>query len=156
MPAAHHCCWFFSVAGTLIRRQRIPLPPPDDDQFYNIFHFNINQQMVLYSRTFTVTSCDSFTRNFLTKLGVVLNDPATVPDDPYSNLREEVGIRVRAFLLSCFGIFSSLAIHIIITILESNTPSSIISNSNTKAKKIYHQDKKQSEMGTVVSKSILL
>ncbi|KAG7241354.1 hypothetical protein INR49_025720 [Caranx melampygus] len=55
--------------GTLIRRQRIPLPAPNDDQFYSVFHFNINQQMVLYSRTFTVTSCDSFTRNFLTKLG---------------------------------------------------------------------------------------
>ncbi|KAF3843665.1 hypothetical protein F7725_002514 [Dissostichus mawsoni] len=43
--------------------------PHDDDQFYNIFHFNLNQQMVLYARTFTVTNCDSFTRNFLTKLG---------------------------------------------------------------------------------------
>uniref|UniRef100_UPI0037E72337 EF-hand domain-containing family member C2 n=1 Tax=Semicossyphus pulcher TaxID=241346 RepID=UPI0037E72337 len=75
--------------GTFIRRQRIPLPPPNDDQFYNIFHFNINQQMVLHSRTFTVTSCDSFTRNFLTRLGVHLNDSVTVPDDPYSSLREQ-------------------------------------------------------------------
>lgn len=47
--------------------------------------------MVLYSRTFTVTNCDSFTRNFLTKLGVRLNDPVPVPADPYTNLREEVG-----------------------------------------------------------------
>ncbi|XP_040004665.1 EF-hand domain-containing family member C2 [Xiphias gladius] len=75
--------------GTFIRRHRIPLPPPNDDQFYNIFHFNINQQMVLHSRTFTVTGCDSFTRNFLTKLGVRLNDPTTVPDDPYCSLREQ-------------------------------------------------------------------
>ncbi|XP_069389268.1 EF-hand domain-containing family member C2 [Paralichthys olivaceus] len=78
------------LQGTLIRRHRIPLPPPDDEQFYNVFHFNLNQQMVLYSRTFTVTSCDSFTRNFLTKLGVILNEPATVPDDPYSKLREQI------------------------------------------------------------------
>ncbi|XP_042351025.1 EF-hand domain-containing family member C2 [Plectropomus leopardus] len=76
--------------GVFICRQLIPLPPPNDDQFYNIFHFNINQQMVLYSRTFTVTDCDSFTRNFLTKLGVRLNEPAAVPDDPYSNLREQM------------------------------------------------------------------
>ncbi|XP_070771058.1 EF-hand domain-containing family member C2 [Enoplosus armatus] len=76
--------------GTLIRRQRVPLPPPNDAQFFNVFHFNVNQQMVLYSRTFTVTSCDSFTRNFLTKLGVHLNGPATVPDDPYATLREQV------------------------------------------------------------------
>ncbi|XP_037644734.1 EF-hand domain-containing family member C2 [Sebastes umbrosus] len=76
--------------GTFIHRQRIPMPPPNDDQFYNIYHFNINQQMVLLSRTFTVTNCDSFTRNFLTKLGVRLNNPAAVPDDPYSNLREQL------------------------------------------------------------------
>ncbi|KAK2840356.1 hypothetical protein Q5P01_014096 [Channa striata] len=76
--------------GTFIHRHRIPLPPPNDDQFYNVFHFNLNQQMVLYSRVFTLTNCDSFTRNFLAKLGVRLNDPAAVPDDPYSNLREEI------------------------------------------------------------------
>ncbi|KAK5860609.1 hypothetical protein PBY51_022072 [Eleginops maclovinus] len=76
--------------GTFLHRQRIPLPPPDDDRFYNIFHFNLNQQMVLYSHTFTVTNCDSFTRNFLSNLGVILNNPTTVPDDPYSTLREQV------------------------------------------------------------------
>ncbi|XP_034429183.1 EF-hand domain-containing family member C2 [Hippoglossus hippoglossus] len=76
--------------GIFIGRQRVPLPPPDDDQFYSAFHFNINQQMVLFSRTFTVTSCDSFTRNFLSKLGVILNEPATVPEDPYSKLREQI------------------------------------------------------------------
>uniref|UniRef100_A0A3P8ULF5 EF-hand domain-containing family member C2 n=1 Tax=Cynoglossus semilaevis TaxID=244447 RepID=A0A3P8ULF5_CYNSE len=76
--------------GTLIRRHRIPLPPPDDDQFYNVFHFNINQQMVLYSRTFTITSCDPFTRNFITRLGVILNEPSTVPDDPYTRHRQQI------------------------------------------------------------------
>ncbi|XP_031156685.1 EF-hand domain-containing family member C2 [Sander lucioperca] len=76
--------------GTFIRRQRVPLPPPNDDQFYNIFHFNLDQQMVLYSRTFTVTNCDTFTRNFFSKLGVRLNNPAAVPADPYSNLRQQI------------------------------------------------------------------
>ncbi|XP_014194781.1 EF-hand domain-containing family member C2 isoform X2 [Haplochromis burtoni] len=76
--------------GTLIRRHRIPLPPPNEGQFYNLFHFNINQQMKLHSRTFTVTDCDSFTRNFLTKLGVHVNNPTTVPEDPYSSLREQL------------------------------------------------------------------
>lgn len=82
----------FPVIGTLIRRQRVPLPAPNDDQFYHIYHFNINQQMVLYSRVFTVTNCDSFTQNFLSKLGVRLNNPVGVPDDPYSKHREEVGL----------------------------------------------------------------
>ncbi|KAM4730859.1 EF-hand domain-containing family member C2 isoform 2-T2 [Anableps anableps] len=76
--------------GTLIHRHRIPLPPPNNDQFYNVFHFNINQDMVLYSRTFTVTNCDCFTKNFLIKLGVYLNEPAMVPDDPYSIRRQQI------------------------------------------------------------------
>ncbi|XP_011487801.1 EF-hand domain-containing family member C2 isoform X2 [Oryzias latipes] len=75
--------------GTLIYRHRIPLPPPNDDQYYKVFHFNINQQVVFYSRTFTLTNCDTFTRNFLTRLGVQLNDPAPVPDDPYSRQRQQ-------------------------------------------------------------------
>ncbi|CAJ1078908.1 EF-hand domain-containing family member C2 [Xyrichtys novacula] len=76
--------------GTFIHRQRIPLPPPNDDRFYNIFHFNINQQMVLHSRTFTLTSCDAFTRDFLTRLGVQLNESISVPEDPYTSLREQI------------------------------------------------------------------
>uniref|UniRef100_A0A3Q1EY84 EF-hand domain-containing family member C2 n=1 Tax=Acanthochromis polyacanthus TaxID=80966 RepID=A0A3Q1EY84_9TELE len=76
--------------GTLICRHRIPLPPPNADQFYNVYHFNLNQQMVLYSRTFTLTNCDPFTRNFLTRLGVILNEPAPVPEDPYSSQREQL------------------------------------------------------------------
>uniref|UniRef100_A0A8C2Z3N1 EF-hand domain-containing family member C2 n=1 Tax=Cyclopterus lumpus TaxID=8103 RepID=A0A8C2Z3N1_CYCLU len=69
--------------------QRIHDTRPTDN-FYHVYHFNINQQMVLYSRTFTVTNCDSFTQNFLSKLGVRLNNPASVPDDPYSKHREEI------------------------------------------------------------------
>ncbi|CAL9690452.1 unnamed protein product [Knipowitschia caucasica] len=76
--------------GILIRRHRVPLPPPNDGQFYNIFHFNINQEIVLYSRKFTITNCDTFTRNFITNLGVRLNEPTTLPVDPYSQLREDM------------------------------------------------------------------
>ncbi|XP_061547893.1 LOW QUALITY PROTEIN: EF-hand domain-containing family member C2 [Phycodurus eques] len=76
--------------GTLIRRQRIPLPPPKHERFYDVFHFNLNRQMALFSRTFTVTDCDRFTRNFLTKCGVLLNEPVAVPQDPYRRLREKM------------------------------------------------------------------
>lgn len=79
-------------AGTLIRRHRIPLPPPDDDQFYNLHHFNINQEMVLYSRTFMITDCDPFTHNFLRKMGVRLNALGATPTDPYTKLRQEVSM----------------------------------------------------------------
>ncbi|XP_061679730.1 EF-hand domain-containing family member C2, partial [Syngnathoides biaculeatus] len=76
--------------GTLIGRQRIPLPPPDHERFYNVFHFNLNRQVALFSRIFTVTDCDQFTRNFLAKCGVILNQPVAVPQDPYRRLREKM------------------------------------------------------------------
>ncbi|XP_029112636.1 EF-hand domain-containing family member C2 [Scleropages formosus] len=76
--------------GTLIHRHRIPLPSPDDDQFYTVYHFNLNQDVVLYSRTFRIADCDPFTRTFLQKLGVRLNPPDSVPEDPYSKLRKQM------------------------------------------------------------------
>uniref|UniRef100_A0AAY4DGB5 EF-hand domain-containing family member C2 n=1 Tax=Denticeps clupeoides TaxID=299321 RepID=A0AAY4DGB5_9TELE len=76
--------------GTLIRRHPIPLPAPNGDQCYNVYHFNINQKMVLYSKTFKITDCDPFTRQFLRKIGVRLNSPASVPQDPYSSLRQKM------------------------------------------------------------------
>ncbi|XP_055071584.2 EF-hand domain-containing family member C2 [Misgurnus anguillicaudatus] len=76
--------------GTLIRRHRIPLPAPKDDCFYNVHHFNINQEIVLYSRTFMITDCDPFTRNFLRKLGVRINSSGSSPEDPYTTYRGEM------------------------------------------------------------------
>ena len=77
--------------GTLIRRHRIPLPPPNDDQFYTMEHFNIGTEIMLYGRTFKITGCDQFTYNFLRKTGVRVNPPETkTPDDPYTNFRKGV------------------------------------------------------------------
>ncbi|XP_038125122.1 EF-hand domain-containing family member C2 isoform X2 [Cyprinodon tularosa] len=73
--------------GTVIRRHRIPLP--DQHQFYNVFHFNINQEVVFYARTFKITDCDSFTKNFLTNLGVLLNEPTAAPEHPFRTLRQK-------------------------------------------------------------------
>ncbi|TRY94015.1 hypothetical protein DNTS_029585 [Danionella cerebrum] len=76
--------------GTLIRRHRIPLPAPEDNYFYNVHHFNINKEIILYSRSFMITDCDPFTHSFLLKMGVRLNIPASTPADPYTNLRQEL------------------------------------------------------------------
>ncbi|XP_030643060.1 EF-hand domain-containing family member C2-like [Chanos chanos] len=83
------------LQGTLIKRQRIPMPFPDDDQFYSVHHFNINHEMVLYSRTFMITDCDHFTRKFLENLGVRLNPPAVTPMDPYTNQRKEMELSMK-------------------------------------------------------------
>lgn len=43
------------LTGTLIRRHRIPLPSPNDEEFYTVENFNIGQEITLYSRTFKIT-----------------------------------------------------------------------------------------------------
>ncbi|XP_033122586.1 EF-hand domain-containing family member C2-like [Anneissia japonica] len=74
--------------GTLIRRHRIPLPPPNDDQFYTVEHFNLNKEITFYGRTFKITECDQFTYNFLRKLGVRISGPVSSPSDPYTDHRK--------------------------------------------------------------------
>lgn len=74
--------------GTLIRRHRIPKPPPNDDEFYTVEDFNLNREINLYSKVFKVTDCDEFTRNFLRKLGVRMPSSVKQPDDPYTNYRK--------------------------------------------------------------------
>ncbi|XP_055454245.1 EF-hand domain-containing family member C2 [Psammomys obesus] len=75
--------------GTSIRRHQIPLPPPDDDQFYTVHHFNISIDVVFYGRTFKIYDCDPFTKNFLKKIGIKLNPPGQRPVDPYMKMWRE-------------------------------------------------------------------
>ncbi|XP_032331163.1 EF-hand domain-containing family member C2 [Camelus ferus] len=75
--------------GTSIRRHRISLPPPDEDQFYTVYHFNVGTDVVFYGRTFKIYDCDTFTKNFLKKIGVKVNPPRQCPEDPYLKLRRE-------------------------------------------------------------------
>ncbi|XP_060263387.1 EF-hand domain-containing family member C2 isoform X3 [Ovis aries] len=75
--------------GIFIRRHRISLPPPNEDQFYTVHDFNINTDIVFYGRTFKIYNCDAFTKNFLTKIGIKLNPPGQCPEDPYMKTRRE-------------------------------------------------------------------
>ncbi|NWS69140.1 EFHC2 protein, partial [Crotophaga sulcirostris] len=75
--------------GTIVRRRRIPLPPPHEDQFYTIDHFNINIEVIFYGQRYKIINCDQFTKNFLLKMGVRLNPPAARPHDPYTTERKK-------------------------------------------------------------------
>ena len=57
--------------GTLIRRHRVPLPPPNDNKFYTVDYFNVGNELQMYGRTFKLTACDSFTRNFLEQMVMI-------------------------------------------------------------------------------------
>lgn len=74
--------------GTLIRRHRIPRPPPYDDSFYTVEDFNVGKDITLYSKTFKITDSDEFTQNFLGKLGVRVKNSNSVPSDPYMKHRK--------------------------------------------------------------------
>lgn len=75
--------------GTLVRRHRIPLPAPNDDQFYTVEHFNVGNEISLYSRTFKIMGCDKFTQNFLSKLGVRVKSSENFPEDPFATYRSQ-------------------------------------------------------------------
>ncbi|KAF7284998.1 EF-hand domain-containing family member C2-like [Rhynchophorus ferrugineus] len=73
--------------GTLISRQRIRIPAPMDDNFYEFIDFNIGREIELYGKVFKITNCDHFSRTFLNRCGISVPDPIVVPIDPYMNIR---------------------------------------------------------------------
>jgi len=79
-----HCL----ILGTIIRRHRVQRP--NGNQFYTIEDFNLGNELSMYARVFKICDCDEFTRNFLKKTGVRINDPVKLPGDPYNNGRKAV------------------------------------------------------------------
>jgi len=70
--------------GTLIRRHRVPKPAPDDDKFYTVEELNVGQEITLYGKTFYLTSCDEFTADFITKLGIKVGPFSDAPIDAHT------------------------------------------------------------------------
>ena len=76
--------------GTIARRHRVARPGAGDAQFYTVEDLNVGHQLTIYARQFKLVDCDQFTRNFLTKLGVIVGAPQQIPGDPYSDQRKMV------------------------------------------------------------------
>ncbi|KAF0290237.1 EF-hand domain-containing family member C2 [Amphibalanus amphitrite] len=96
--------------GTLLHRHRVPLPEPDDCEFYTIEHLNVGRDLPLYGTIYHITSCDTFTRNFLSKLGVRVNPDSCIPSDPYMEQRNDQlkalprpGVECPRTVLNTFG-----------------------------------------------------
>ncbi|XP_017782894.1 PREDICTED: EF-hand domain-containing family member C2-like [Nicrophorus vespilloides] len=75
--------------GTMIARQRIRLPAPMDDNFYDILDFNVGREIEFFGKVFKITDCDKFTRNFLNRAGIAIPDPINTPNDPYLDNRHK-------------------------------------------------------------------
>jgi hypothetical protein len=76
--------------GTLIRRHRIPLPPPNDHKFYTVDYFNVGNELRMYGRTFKLTGCDEFTAGFLAQMGVEKGTESDIPIDPHQVTRQKM------------------------------------------------------------------
>lgn len=73
--------------GTLVARQRIRLPAPMDDNFYDVADLNVGREVEFFGKVFKITDCDRFTRNFLNRSGIPVPDPIETPEDPYLEAR---------------------------------------------------------------------
>ena len=60
------------------------MPPPCDDKFYTFENFNIGNELEIYGKVFHLVNADTFTKNFLMKMGVRVGTPANVPTDPHT------------------------------------------------------------------------
>jgi len=87
------------IVGTIVRRHRVVRPGAGDGQFYTVEDLNVGNELTIYSRQFNLIDCDQFTRTFLTKLGVVVNQPIHMPGDPYTEQRRMVRTTLTLYVL---------------------------------------------------------
>nr|CAB3241327.1 EFHC1 [Phallusia mammillata] len=73
--------------GKLIKRQR--LPKDDQGNHWHWKDLNLGMNVVFYGKSFRITNCDKFTLNFMESEGLILNDPESVPRDPYTEGRKQ-------------------------------------------------------------------
>ncbi len=72
-----------SPEGVLVRRHRAPLPNDPSDH-YLPDDLNIGKDITLYGRTYHIVDCDEFTRNYCSKVGMVMGEKEDYPEDLHS------------------------------------------------------------------------
>ena len=78
--------------GTVfLKRHRVP---KEGGGFYGVADLNVGTQVNMYGRVFLLTDADNFTRNFLSNLGIEVQDSLEVPADPYTMTREDMKMQI--------------------------------------------------------------
>jgi hypothetical protein len=70
--------------GTFLRRHRAK---KDDDMYVTVGDFSVGGEFTVYGRTYYLSDCDVFTRNFMARLHREGGASSEVPADPYLNTR---------------------------------------------------------------------
>lgn len=68
-----------ALGCSLVSRQRIPLPPPCQNEFVTLLDLNVNRTVSIFSRVYHLIDCDLFTRHFLNRAGIQVPDPVDAP-----------------------------------------------------------------------------
>lgn len=99
------CIFFCITIGCYIKKQKIPLPGCDQNvgPYYKLIDLVVGGSVTFYGKELKITGVDSYTRDFLTKMGVNVLENQPVPDDPYFIHRK----KVKSYLLFLFGCIKS-------------------------------------------------
>jgi EF-hand domain-containing protein 1 len=73
--------------GVLVKRQKLA---KDSGEYFTPKDFNIAQNVTFYGKTFRIVSCDKFTQNYMTKVGIALNPSEPMPADKHQESRVRV------------------------------------------------------------------
>ena len=78
--------------GTLVKRHRIPKDKVQGNSnvYYTMDDLNIGKEITVYGKTFRITDCDNFTRDFFNGIGVYVSEPESYPNDQYTEKREDI------------------------------------------------------------------
>lgn len=84
------------VQGCVLHRQRVPKPPPCENEFLSIIDLNVDRTVQIFDRNYHIYDCDRFTRRFLNKRGIVVPDPVPAAIDPAEAVRKRGQARASA------------------------------------------------------------
>lgn len=63
-----------------MKRQRIPCDLPDHDESHlTQWDLNVQKQVKIFDRIYTITDCDRFTRCYLNRSGIEVPPPIQTP-----------------------------------------------------------------------------
>ncbi|NXG24521.1 EFHC1 protein, partial [Grallaria varia] len=73
------------IQGKLLKRHRVP--KNDQGDYYHWKDLNLATNITMYGRTYRLVNCDSFTKVFMERQGIVLNPPEEMVSGPYTKPR---------------------------------------------------------------------
>lgn len=91
----------YTIIGCFIKKQKIPLPGCGQDMgpYYKLIDLVVGGNVIFYGKELKITGVDNYTRDFLTKMGINVQENEPVPDDPYFIHRK----KVKSYLFFVFG-----------------------------------------------------